>query len=442
MTRRFQATGLAVAGLALVAAGQLGARAAPPAAASTTVGCAWALRLDPNVVNFFYPDQAANYWITELPAVPGETLTIRGEYPHARYISFTSYDGVFRAVDGLNDQHILADAGSTNPFFPHALRTAVNRSYTVHAIFGQRPPQGTTQQQNNYLYTTSQDGSHTNRTSFLVVYRVYRVDRQYASVGDIQGGEPLPSVTVNVPGAAPQPLQTCPQQPPSPVPFNQLIANTSIGYPEIVGFPGTTPPTWHKFYNAPEALTTGVTENQITGDAIGDGLAPITSSTGSGGFLENPDNAYIFANLSTGFGPLAIIHGRLPTFPHTFQGQRVMGTGQLRYWSMCSNDGLSERYFECLTDDSIVTDSLGNYTIVVSNVQDRPSNATTSCGINWLDWGPLSDTLLIVRNMLPAPTFLQAIQNVRLGHERQDMGPYFPATSYATAAKVAALGCH
>src|SRR5437867_190883 len=165
MTRRLQATGLAIAGFALLVTGPLVAPAASRAAASTMAGCAWALRLDPNVVNFFYPDQAANYWITELPAVPGETLTIRGKYPHGRYISFTSYDGVFRAVDGLSDQHILADPGSTNPFFPHALRTAVNRLYTVHAVFGQRPPPSTTQQQNNYLYTTSPHGSHTNRPS-------------------------------------------------------------------------------------------------------------------------------------------------------------------------------------------------------------------------------------------------------------------------------------
>jgi hypothetical protein len=119
-----------------------------------------------------------------------------------------------------------------------------------------------------------------------------------------------------------------------------------------------------------------------------------------------------------------------------------MGTGQLRYWSLCSNDGLSERYFECLTDDDIVTDAYGNYTIVVSNVQNRPSNATTNCGLNWLNWGPLSDTLLIVRNMLPAPTFLQAIQDVRIGHEAADMGAYYPRTSYTTVAKITALGCH
>src|SRR6266516_4096882 len=95
MTRRLQATGLAMAGLALLVTGPVVAPSASRAAASTTAGCAWALRLDPNVVNFFYPDQAANYWITELPAVPGETLTISGRYPHGRYISFTRYYGVF-----------------------------------------------------------------------------------------------------------------------------------------------------------------------------------------------------------------------------------------------------------------------------------------------------------------------------------------------------------
>ena len=58
-----------------------------------------------------------------------------------------------------------------------------------------------------------------------------------------------------------------------------------------------------------------------------------------------------------------------------------------------------------------------------------------------MDWGPLSNSLLIVRNMLPAPTFLQAIQNVRIGFEAQDMGPYLPATTYTTTAAIEAMGC-
>jgi len=441
MRGRIHRLGLGLLGviLATSAAAVAGPRVG---AASPSPGCAWPLRLDPNVVNFFFPDQAANYWITELPAVPGETLTIAGRYPHGRYTSFTSYDGVFRAVDGLNDQHIHPAPGGTNVFVAGASRTATQRAYDVRVVFGQRPPASDTQHQNNYLYTTSQDGSHSNRTSFIVVYRVYRVDRLYASKGDIQGGEPLPAVSVNLPGAAPQPLQTCPQEPSPPVPVNQQIASTSVGYPEIFGFPGTNPPTWHKFFNAPESLSQGVTENQITGDAVGDGLAPITSASGSGGFLENPDNKYVFADISTGFGPIAIIHGRLPTFPHTFQGQAIMRTGQLRYWSMCSNDGLSERYFACLTDDDLVTDAAGDYTIVVSNMQNRPSNASAACELNWLDWGPLANGLLIVRNMLPLPTFRQAIQNARIGHEATDMGAYYPATTYTTRAAVQALGCH
>src|SRR5438132_9198518 len=151
--------------LAMVGLPMLGFGSFAPAAANTGAAplpCAWELRLDPNVVNFFYPDQAANYWITELPAAPGETLTINGMYPHARYISLISYDGVFRAVDGLNDQHIQADPGSTNPFLLRAKRDASARSFSVSAVFGQRPPVTDTAHQDNYLYTTSQDGSHTN----------------------------------------------------------------------------------------------------------------------------------------------------------------------------------------------------------------------------------------------------------------------------------------
>jgi len=60
--------------LALTLTGVAPARSAPT---PTGTGCAWPARLDPTAANTLYPDSAANYWITTLPAVSGETLTIR-----------------------------------------------------------------------------------------------------------------------------------------------------------------------------------------------------------------------------------------------------------------------------------------------------------------------------------------------------------------------------
>ena len=43
--------------------------------------------------------------------------------------------------------------------------------------------------------------------------------------------------------------------------------------------------------------------------------------------------------------------------------------------------------------------------------------------------------------MKAATRFANSVQAARYGQEAQDMGPYFPATTYTTAAAVRALGC-
>src|SRR5258708_1222734 len=68
--------------------------------------CAGRVHFDPSVVNVAFPDLTAGYWGLQLPAVPGETLSVHGDYPHGRYMSFTSYDDQLNSADGLNDVSI------------------------------------------------------------------------------------------------------------------------------------------------------------------------------------------------------------------------------------------------------------------------------------------------------------------------------------------------
>jgi hypothetical protein len=406
-----------------------GARAGVPASSSS---CAWTSHLDPTVANSLFPDQAASYWGATIPAVPGETLTIRGQYPHARYMSFTSYNPVLQSADGLNDQAIAPDAASVNPFVAGASRRAAQRNYSATVVFGRRPASPAP----NTLYTTSADGSRTG-DDFHVVYRVYRPDRGL----DATGAVGLPAVTVNMPGGGHATFPACsyPSVPPNGV--NATVADTSVPYPAARPYPGTDPPTWHKFYNGLTSLAQ-LTDNGITGTSVSNQATPeIRAQTPGGGFLDNPDNKYIFALLRPAAGSVAVIHATRPTFPPTYQGQPVMGTGQLRYWSLCSNEAATERFYACLADDQLVTDRTGAYTLVVSSAADRPPNARSACGINWLPTGPAPDTVVIMRNMLPAPSFTDSVQAARYGHEPQDMGPYFPTTSYSTVGAVAALGC-
>ncbi len=126
-----------------------------------------------------------------------------------------------------------------------------------------------------------------------------------------------------------------------------------------------------------------------------------------------------------------------------------MGRGQLRFWSLCTGESrVTTRTPDCLADRQLALGRRRAYTVVVSKPEDRPANARRRCGISWLDMGDgdgdqRSDyAVLIMRNMLVAPTFEHAIQRVpRPGSEPQVMGPYFPRAQYAERADVEALGC-
>jgi hypothetical protein len=411
---------------ALGAALAVSAAAAPLAladgpSATESRSCAWAVKIDPNGVNGLFPDQFARYWILDLPAAPGTRLTIKGQFPHARYTSYTSYDTALRSADGLPDVHIAADRGSTNPFVAGASRGAKKRSYTVHVVQGAPPKK----RARNTLYTSSADGTRTGST-FLVALRIYEPDRGL----DDNGGVPLPTVTVDSPAGSTT-LPGC-AMPTAPTGTNDVLSQQAAPYRGKSSSSSTI--EWHKFYNLPSAF------------AVATGQQPLVdlarSTTPKGGFADNPDNKYVSAVVSTAAAPAVIIHARLPVTPETFGRQTRMQPAQLRYWSMCSNELATERFWGCVMDDQLPLSAGRSYTIVVTAAADRPRNARPGCGIAWLPAGPGEDTVLIERNMLPATSFRQSIQAARYDHERHDLGAFYPTARYASIAQVEKLGCH
>ncbi len=66
---------------------------------------------------------------------------------------------------------------------------------------------------------------------------------------------------------------------------------------------------------------------------------------------------------------------------------------QLRYWSMCNNEGLTsgKTTGPCLADEEVPINARREFTIVVSLPRDRPSNATDKCGVAWMNWGTTGD---------------------------------------------------
>ncbi|MBF6215130.1 hypothetical protein IU487_29435 [Nocardia puris] len=345
--------------------------------------CGWSGRVGADTLNVALPDTFANYWVAAVPALPPEGVTLRGRFPHGRYISFTSYRGA-QTFDGLDDLRIAPDPGSVNPFLPGADRTATDRSYTVRVLPGPRPERP----EPNTLYA--------DPALAVLIYRVYRPD----AGRDALGGEPLPEITVN--GA--QGSRTLPACPPAASPADPGTVHLPSG-PDLPGREGRT---WSK--------------------------------TSGNGLFANPDNQYLTSRVAPRAGEVAVVRAKAPATPATVGGESRMGAGEVRYWSLCSNELFSTRVSACVVDDEVPVDADGYFTVVVSDPADRPAHATAECGVAWLPTTRFA-TLLILRNMLPANDFYHSIQRADADDPAAAMGEYHPRTELGAASDFVAPGC-
>jgi len=412
---------------ALVLAAGLG----DPAAAQTR-SCGWTLVGSSAQVNLLFPDQAAAYWQGHAPIPQGGYVEVRGQFPHARYTSLTTYTGQSQSIDGINDTQIIPDPGSVNPFLAKADRTATKRAYTLKIINGQIPRSGRAP---NTIYTVNADASKSGGANTKFSLRIYEGDRGKG----IAGGVPLPELTSVTSTGERIDIPNCPDVNLPDLGTAATLANagTATPWPAQVGagMTGTNPPVWHRFTNTASSVITMNTNNaQLAG--IADSTLP------SGGLGDNPDNKYVYTAFLSEYGQVLAFKAKAPTFPETFDGEPRMGTGQLRYWSFCTN-AQNTMVYGCKQDDRIPTDKDGNYTIVLSTAAARPRNATSACGVAWLPVGAVPQSVLILRNMLPAASFAQAIQNAKPGTEAKTMGAYYPdGKYYATPADFEHTGCH
>ena len=395
--------------------------------------CGWIVEPSADRENILFPDTGTRYLGAIVPVPPGGYVEIKGEYPHGRYMSLQTYSTTLQTTSDLRDVQIKPDPGSSNPFLPAANRTVSRRNYTVRIVSGSPPPGGGAP---NTLYDTSPDGS---KTGHNLAYRIYLPDRDAGPFG----GVPAPTLTFFTSSGQRIPLPTC-GDPLTDVGLTQTLAALGLSDAMLppAGLLALKPPVWHKYVNAPSGYGTGITDNQYLAGPLGPLVQHITGSLPSG-LGENADNKYVYTYLSQEFGQVVAFRAKLPSTPRTQDGERRMGSGQLRYWSMCTGNRTTQTY-GCDVDEDMPVDKHGYYTIVISTAADRPANATASCGIAWLPWGPDPKGIALMRNMLPSASFKQAIQNAQPGTEAATMGAYYPVcTYYPTPGSFArAVGCH
>jgi hypothetical protein len=327
--------------------------------------------------------------------------------------------------------------GSTNPFRVDANRNASKRSYTITVL--NQPAPATKAPNTLYAGVSGQ-------TTQAILYRIYEPD-SFNSAAELTGGVGLPVPVLHLADGSVQNGQaacsTLHAQS-GPLPLTTVPKSLYESLRDQPGKPATFPaaptPVFRAFYNQSFAIPCWYQGN-CTGNP-----ARI------GGQYSNIDNQYVAAFVNRGFaaGPVLVLRGKLPKTPNTGPNVKRMGTGQMRYWSMCQNESLfTTKGAGCAYDAEIPVDKHGDYAIVTSTAADRPTNATAKCGVAYIPWpkngdgdGHRNDGLLIVRNMLPAADFTHAVQNTKTpGDEAAVMGAYLPKGTYTTKAAFQKRGC-
>lgn len=353
--------------------------------AQNVKNCAWPIELSPEGYgNATGPELLARYFIIPFDA-QSEALTIKGIYPNARYFSYVVYqDETPTAIVGdLYDAQIAPDAGGVNPFIqPESITSqtqptqqAVNGTYTV--VISHTEPSG-----GNTI------GVAPGRFAWVML-RIYipSADPSLSSHA-LTGGVPLPTVSVTNSGAS-QPLAQC------------TLVNDLRDVNALL-----------------QDLFGGLVLNNPVDMPSSDRLwfAPLLNPPMR--LFPNPHNKYVAMLPGDRYQPgrVIVIHGKAPGVPRTYDGSPIwqpapgFNTVDMRYWALCSvNFELPITSVDCASDLTANLEN-GDYTVVISDDLLRPDWLPSN--VNWMRWGDESyPKLLFFRNMLPAPSFPNSIQN-------------------------------
>lgn len=348
--------------------------------------------------NLPLPETNARYWRADFRLLPGEKLILMGDFPHARQMSFNLHRASNNAaLASVTDVDLVPDPGSTNPYRTGANREARHRSFSL--VVDPRRPSSPGVLGAQLAGPAAFDGR--------LLYRSYLTDQ--AKPG---GGVPLPTVwLVGTDGNRKRLGSNCPD--PASVDTQQQIGPTRI------------PP-------APGEVTDPI---QWRGSAT-----PAGSS--SGDLLVNRDNAYAYALTDFRRGDVLVLRGKAPTHPDTFRGNRRMGYGQVRYWSICTYRHPSDRSAGCVADEAIPLDRDRQYTVVISPADKRPVNARPECGVAWLDAMTVGEGALLLRHVVPDRHFRNTPLNITADQLAGDvLGPFEPKGSYVRRAEFEKQGC-
>ena len=408
--------------------------------------CFWVGTLHADTYNILSPDLAVTYWISQFKLPAGGKLELEGQYPHARYVSFASYNPIGQPVDSLADDSISADVGSTNPFLPGASRNSAQRNYTIKVQA--KPMQAGVRvdeasRPSNTLFVP------TDEPSYQVWMRVYATDKGLGPKGGVELPKPVMTLAD---GRRVDGSELCSQFVLKEGAVRDFRASKE-GNKTMFQIPGAYAPyhpakpgpvEWNGFYN-PKL----VVANTLFGTPF-QPLRAVFDTARKAGFYSTLDNVYMTTYVDNRYGDALVMRGKAPRTPHTFMADATMASDvDMRYWSFCKGRSIADGAVDsCVFDEQVPQDAAGHYTVVMSSEAARPSNARAECGVAWMNWG-VGDGIdnvhggyLIHRHMKPSANFTKSLWSTKVpGDEQNVLGEYFPTTTYESKAVFEARGC-
>jgi hypothetical protein len=244
------ASAMAIMGLVPAASAQTAARtglttagSASAAAAPSASTCHWfpvpaeVFVGDPEAL---YPSISGRY---DTPGTRGVAYKITGPFPHSTTLSFTSYNQIFDLPGSnylINDNQIIPDSGSVNPFVPGTRVEGTPRDYTVYAWpEGVPVPPGL---KNVFLFPTNAVIPGSPLATFFVTMRMYHMQPGYSALAAMR------ATTVTAMSAATLAPVRCPLLPPAletPRQVAGVLAHIRVAGPIGVA---PEPTTGHKIY--------------------------------------------------------------------------------------------------------------------------------------------------------------------------------------------------
>jgi len=317
-----------------------------------------------------FPDKCSSYNILTFEPKTGDfdMMKLHGEFPHARYFSYTIYDSNEGTdLAAFLDQEIQPDPGSINPFKVGVDRNAKNRSYTLWLVKdGVSPPN----EANSMIIPPD--------VEILVLgMRVYRPDR---------GADPLGNVSLPKVEFLKEDLT------PGIRPKVGLDRSGILNKISMFLFNKELIESWK--------IGRDFTEDEIAFYRVSDE-----------GLFPNAHNEYIISILPQFyFNKVAVITFTPPTFEYSYAGEEFKGGKNVRYWSICTGGLGMTATPDCLCDDEIKLNSDGTVTICIAPWFMK--KIIENAGFNYMKWGMTYKPLLIYRQMLANESFDGSIHNV------------------------------